>query len=280
MKTKIGYDDSSSLSYVFGLIRYSLFHFRNFILILICLLFLAVLNTETIFAAKFRSIASETTGSFYEELSTPIKYVWSHISNVAKFFDYLARNTELVSENQQLREKLIRMETLVGEAESLKKIVNLVDYNNFKTITVRMAANTSSYYNKSFTINAGELDGVKIGQSVVNNGGMLGKVISVHERSSQVIAVNDSNANIPAVFTLSRSQAVITGQDMSDSLEVLFSPRPIEFEDGDSVVTSGEDELMPANILIGHAYHNGSRIEIRPAANLKEVDFAKVYIGK
>lgn len=279
MKARIGYDESSSMSYVFGLIRYSLFHFRNVLLIISCIFMLIIFNSESSFAGKFRSLASEATHIFYEELSIPIKYVWGHISNVTKFFDYLAHNAELVEENQLLRERLIKMETLVGEAESLRKLSNLVDHDNFRSIAVRLSANTSSYYTKSFTINAGELDGVKIGQAVVNENGMLGKVISINERSAQVIAVNDANSNIPAAFAVSRNQAVITGQEMGGNLEVLFSPKPIEFDDGDSVVTSGEDELMPANILIGYAYHSGSYTEIRTAANLKEIDFAKVYIG-
>lgn len=280
MKSRIGYDESSSMPYVLGLVKYSLFHFRNFILVVICLFALAIFNSNSLFANKFRSVSSEVTVVFYEELSTPIKYLWNHISNIAKFFDYIAHNQELVTENQFLRERLIKMETLVGEAKSLKKLANLVDYDNFKSISVRLSANTSSYYTKSFTINAGELDGIKIGQAVVDDSGMLGKIISTTERSSQVVAINDSNANIPTIFTLARGQAIVTGEEMGNNLNILYAPKPIEFEDGDSVVTSGEDELMPANILVGYAYHNGSHTEIRTAANLKEADFARIYIGK
>ena len=66
-----------------------------------------------------------------------------------------------------------------------------------------------------------ELTWASIGNAVINNWGMIGRVIEVGKKSARVLLVTDINSQIPVYFEKSKHKAIVIGNN-SDLLEVKY----------------------------------------------------------
>jgi rod shape-determining protein MreC len=117
----------------------------------------------------------------------------------------------------------------------------------------------------------------------VQNGdiGLVGKVVSVGPFTSQIMPVYDFQCNISARIQHTRDIGLVVGQGNSDvPLQMQYIKKRVlnELQYGDVIVTSGENENYPKDIIIGNItkiepveYDSSLLIEIMPL-----IDFARL----
>ncbi|MBL7150942.1 rod shape-determining protein MreC [Candidatus Microgenomates bacterium] len=96
-------------------------------------------------------------------------------------------------------------------------------------------------------INQGRRDGVKKGMSAVFENVLVGIVIDVSEKSAKIMLPLDADSKI--AVKIGRVKGVLIGEN--DRLVLTEVLQGKEIKAGDLIITSGENEIFPANLLIG-----------------------------
>ncbi|HMB43330.1 MAG TPA: rod shape-determining protein MreC, partial [Luteimonas sp.] len=118
-------------------------------------------------------------------------------------------------------------------------------------------------------------DGVQVGQTVIDAGGLLGQIISVEAGSATVLLITDPDHAVPVVVARTGVRLVVYGKGRSDRLELANIPLSSDIRRGDVIVTSGLGGRFPAGFPVGtveslapdlsHAFLVG---RLKPAAQL------------
>ena len=140
--------------------------------------------------------------------------IFSNITNIANISD---QNISLKQQISLLKYKIQSLESLEIENKQLKKIVNLVNDTDLKYVSARIITNIGGPYNYSATISAGADNGIKIGQIVINNHGLVGKITHVYDKTSSILLVSDMNFKIPVITANSFEKAIISGNNKSSA---------------------------------------------------------------
>lgn len=216
-------------------------------------------------------------------------------SAVGGSFESFSNMRTAVTENDQLRERVMQLEgevrqseTLTTENERLKTLLNFQNESKYKILPARVIARDPSTWFDMATINRGSLDGVKLNMPVVTNEGLAGRVVAVSPVTAQFILLPDEKSAAAAVIgELSSSNAlgVIRGTGEKGVLEMKYVPGYEKVEVGDTVFTSGQDSIFPPGIKIGEIVEvrSGSAtvphvIYIRPTVRMSALSEVAVLL--
>jgi rod shape-determining protein MreC len=214
---------------------------------------------------------------------------------VGGFFESFASMRTAVTENDQLRERVLQLETQVRESETLtaenerlKNLLNFKDESKYKILPARVIARDPSTWFDMATINRGSLDGVKLNMPVVTNEGLAGRVVAISPVTAQFILLPDEKSASAAVIgELGSSNAlgVVRGTGDKGILEMRYVPGYEKVEVGDIVFTSGQDGIFPAGLKIGEIVEvrSGSAtvphvIYIRPTVRMSALSEVAVLL--
>jgi rod shape-determining protein MreC len=100
-------------------------------------------------------------------------------------------------------------------------------------------------------LDAGSRDGVQVGQSVIDAGGLLGQIIAVEAGTATVLLITDPDHAVPVVVARTGVRLVAYGKGRSDRLELANIPLSGDIKPGDSIVTSGLGGRFPAGFPVG-----------------------------
>jgi len=229
---------------------------------------------------RLKESGFEVATNVYAKLSSPFVLISDVYAYCIGLFATLRSNADLIVENERLKSEIIDMEILVGENAKLKELLKFQDESTKNELAVRVLSNSFDVFNKTFTVDIGSEQGLKSGNIIMNEKGLIGKVVGMTPTTAKVLSITDTNSKIPAIFVGSRKKCVVTGQEFSNnSLKVLYAPKDLEIEEGEPVVTSGDGNLMPYGILIGFAFINGDEIEVKTAIDWSELEFGKVVLN-
>ncbi len=160
-------------------------------------------------------------------------------------------------ENRLLRQqnaRLARMQMVAAQVQTenvrLRQMLHFISEPTYGFITARVVSDISSPYMRATMINAGSAAGVKKGQVVLNEKGLVGRVLEVGEHSSRVLLLNDMNSRVPVMTSNSRERGILTG-DNRDSPIMRHLRIDHEVQVGESVLTSGDGQYFPAGLPVG-----------------------------
>ena len=124
-------------------------------------------------------------------------------------------------------------------------------------------------------LDAGSGDGVRIGQAVIDAGGLMGQVIATTPTTATVLLITDPDHAVPAVVARSGVRLMVYGSGRTDALHAADVPLSADIRRGDVLLTSGMGGRFPAGFAIGsvgelrpddsRAFLEG---EVTPAAQL------------
>ena len=199
-------------------------------------------------------------------------------------------NYELRKEIQSLNEQLTEAqldEQKLAQLRELSQSLNYASYDDgYGKVTADVIATDGSNIFNIFTINAGKDDGVSAGSVVVNEDGLVGKVVTVGSGWSKVLGIVDANDSVS--FTLMRDPEVIgvLSGDGEGGLSGYLFDEEKSLNSGDILITSGMS-LYPAGITIGKMesveYDESSkekRIYVEPQVNFKAIKMVTVLVSQ
>ena len=84
-------------------------------------------------------------------------------------------------------------------------------------------------------LDAGSGDGVRIGQAVIDAGGLMGQVIAATPTTATVLLITDPDHAVPAVVARSGVRLMVYGSGRSDALQAADVPLSADVRAGDQV---------------------------------------------
>ena len=262
-----------------------------FTIVIICLVAIIVISSYNQGSVSTAGEAVQTAASVAEEpLTEASSGIKGFFTGIFGFRSIQRENYELRKEIQSLNEQLTEAqldEQKLAQLRELSQSLNYASYDDsYKKVTADVIATDGSNIFNIFTINAGKDDGVSAGSVVVNEDGLVGKVVTVGSGWSKVLGIVDANDSVS--FTLMRDPEVIgvLSGDGEGGLSGYLFDEEKSLNSGDILITSGMS-LYPAGITIGKVesveYDESSkekRIYVEPQVNFKAIKMVTVLVSQ
>lgn len=192
-------------------------------------------------------------------------------------------------DNQQLQDELGRLRNQLADLQSMTRISEQLEglkksAASHQGVTARVIGHDANQWFNTLIIDSGSLAGIEKDQPVVTAEGLVGRVILVGPISSQVLLISDerhgAGAAVIGQTANTRWLGILEGKGKA-ICDMRFLAPPDKLEPGEQVITSGQDGLYPAGLLIGRVKGNGTLaapvlVEIEPAARLGKLELVMV----
>ncbi len=177
------------------------------------------------------------------------------------------RNQQLEKDNLHLKADRLLLTQLQNENKQLRELLNSQrSFTNKRMITEVMSLRSDPFTHQ-LLINKGALDGVYLGQPVINEEGVVGQVSQVGSTTSRVLLIVDASHGIPVRVQRNDVTAIVHGSGAWNKLNVPFVQSNADLQEGDLLVTSGLGGRFPA----GYPVATVSRFNYQEGALYAEV---------
>jgi rod shape-determining protein MreC len=158
----------------------------------------------------------------------------------------------LAKERNQLLSQVAQLQADKRESEAIKKEFN-IDTKTSKSIIIAHAAGLSQQANTSYLLlDKGSLDGIAVGQVVLSDGALVGKIKNVASRSALVQLPLSLGNTVPVVIRHDQSitKGVVEGSfNLTAQLTQVLPTE--ELHQGDVIQTSADGGIYPPGIIVG-----------------------------
>ncbi|MEO0817211.1 MAG: rod shape-determining protein MreC [Pseudomonadota bacterium] len=166
------------------------------------------------------------------------------------------RIRELEARVQELSRYEAAARSMAARLDAYESMLAAMGEPPAKGATARVVSEIDGPFSETLLANAGRAQGVEEDFIALNEGGLVGRVIHVGERSSRILLVTDFNSRIPVMGESSGVRAIVFGdRDGVGTLSDL--PEAENFVAGERILTSGEGGLFPRGYVIGWARAEG-----------------------
>jgi len=191
-----------------------------------------------------------------------------------------ARNDELEHTVAGQQVEIVRLREIEQDYKRLSGLVNYSQDNPDQTlVTADVVGRDTSGYLRWVIINRGARDGIRAGNPVISDLGLVGQVEDVAADASWVRLAIDPSSAINARLQNSRAEGAMRGQ-LQGGLLMDLIPQGVVIESGDLALTSGLGGNFPSGIVIGQviSVHKQAAELFQQADVRPTVDFARLEI--
>ncbi len=246
-------------------------------------LFFILLSLQLLYTRPQDSTARaglEVSGSLASVIHTAFNVVIQSVKSIGNSFDYLK---DLHQENIALRIEIARLQsaedmaTIVNaENKSLKKALHFAKMQPYNSIFARLVSINTDAYSQTALLQAGEDHGVRVGQVVLSESGVIGRIIKTSDNYSRVMLITDMGSRIPVISSHSRMQSIVSGVSEKRA-RLLYTPENSSIQVGESLVTSGDGKIYPAGLFVGKISRiEGGEIYVTSSSDLSKVEFVTI----
>jgi len=169
-----------------------------------------------------------------------------------------ASRSQLARDNRVLRNALLisgarsaRLQTAAAENQRLRGLLGTVERGRLDVQLASILDIDLDPTRQRLVLDSGSRLGVRVGQAVIDAGGLMGQVIATTASSATVLLVSDPDHAVPVVVARSGVRMVAYGAGRSDVLHVLDIPLSADVRPGDVLLTSGLGARFPPGFAVG-----------------------------
>jgi rod shape-determining protein MreC len=128
---------------------------------------------------------------------------------------------------------------------------------------------------RTILVNAGSEQGVLKGQAVVDDRGLLGRIVGTGRKSSRVLLLSDLNSRIPVIVEGANLKAILAG-DNSDRPTLEYLPPGSRLVAGARVLTTADGGALPPGIVVGVVVKGQAAPRVELFTSERRADFVRV----
>lgn len=169
--------------------------------------------------------------------------------NINNYFGLREVNRTLAEENALLREMIASGGYQAADSSGDSTIYGSGQYD----FQIAQVINNSTRRASNFiTINKGTTDGIEPDMAVVNSQGIVGKVKVASKHFATVISLLHPDFYVSSLIKSSGTLCTTKwGGANPQVADLLYVPRHIQVQPGDTIVTSGYNAIFPPQTMIG-----------------------------
>lgn len=211
--------------------------------------FLLFVLLEVLAIGLIVSNNSPQGAAFFNSSNAVIGSVLKTRSDVLDFFSFAQANETLIRENALLLEQI---KALKQEPDSLPIPLDSAFEAQFQFTGARVISNSLRFAQNHLTLNKGSMDGLKPGMGIFNQDGIVGRVKSVSENYSVGISLLNTGLLVSSKIKSTENFGSVNWDGKSSKqAKMLYVPRHVRAQAGDTIVTSGFNAVFPEGIRIG-----------------------------
>jgi len=226
----------------------------------------------------------DPVGSRLSQVAIPLQW----LANVpGKVWDWggvaLLSRQELEGENDSLRQELLvyrgqlqRMAAISAENARLRNLLNATELLKDRVLVTELVGVSTDPVSHTIIINRGAADGAYQGQPVLDDRGLMGQLVDVHQHTSKVLLITDNTHALPVQVIRNGVRAIAEGSGDFRRLYLRFVSPTVDIREGDQLVSSGLGGRFPVGYPVGDvlSIHRDPgqpflTVEVEPAANLE-----------
>lgn len=184
--------------------------------------------------------------------ATPVRWFGSMSDGVRGYFF-------AVSENRRLKRELAELQPWRDQAIALKNVnaryeamLGIRPEPAVAMVTARSVSDSRGPFSNARLIDVGSARGVKVGNPVINEHGLVGRVVGTSGGVSRMLLLTDVASRTPVLVDRSDARAILTG-DGSGNPRLEFVRGVGSVQAGDRILSSGDGGGFPRGVPIGVA---------------------------
>ena len=266
------------------------------IIIIIVIIILAIFSftlKEDRQLNKFESLIKDTVTGVTKVVSFPFNWIFNKIDNYQELIDIREKYQKLIPEVKRIDSLKTENEELRKQLESMKEELNITyTISDYEFLNATVISRNISYWYNTITIDKGSFNGVTTDMVVVNNDGLIGKVVSTTTFTSEVKLLTTSDTNNKISVAINSNHKKLYGliskyNYKNNSLEIEGISNTESVSIDDYVYTSGLGGIFPSGILIGKVteiksdeYDLAKIISVKPIADFDDINYVAVLKRK
>jgi rod shape-determining protein MreC len=186
---------------------------------------------------------------------------------------FAARDT-LIAENQQFRRerletegRLQRLDALEAENARLRELLDSTARIGSRALVAEILSVDLDPYRQRFDLNRGLVDGVYVGQALIDAQGVVGQVVRVGPLTSEAVLITDADHAVPVSVNRNGVRTIAVGTGDSGRLRLPYLTNNADVVVGDLLISSGLGGVFPAGYPVGRVLD----VERRPDQAFAEI---------
>ncbi|HEY0053286.1 MAG TPA: rod shape-determining protein MreC [Caulobacteraceae bacterium] len=195
---------------------------------------------------RFDQVAAPVGGVF----AAPVRWVGQAADWVDDYFFAVGENRRMKTELQELRawrDQAIALKNVNARYEAM---LGLRTEPAVRMVTGRSVSESRGPFKRARLIDVGAATGVRIGNPVINEHGLVGRVSGATGGVSRVLLLTDVASRIPILVDRTDARAIMRG-DAGDNPRLEFMRGVDAVRPGDRILTSGDGGSLPRGLPVG-----------------------------
>ncbi|MDX1439141.1 MAG: rod shape-determining protein MreC, partial [Rubricoccaceae bacterium] len=204
------------------------------------------------------------------------------------FRNALGENERLQNETIELATEVARLREARAENERLRTLLSFGDTLNYQHVPARVVAKDMTRQANLLTLNVGSNQNVEEGMPVIDERGIVGKVVLVASNHAIAMPHQSTQFAVPATIDALQQDGIVRWDgDEYDRLLMEYVPKTEPVERGQLVTTSSYSQVFPSGFPVGvvdtvftRPGRNDFMIYLRPSAPISKVNYVYVLLSE
>jgi rod shape-determining protein MreC len=193
-----------------------------------------------------RGVAAAVFGPLERGVTAVFAPVGRLVDTVSQLGDQQARIDELEAQNEELRVAVDTAGIDIARVAELDALLGLSADTAVDIVPAQViAVGPAQGFAWTVAIDAGSLDGIEVGMSVINGGGLIGRTVFVGPDTSTVLLLADATSTVGGRLAGSSQIGIVSGTGRQDLLTMQLLDPLAAIDVGDVVVTFGSQGGRP-----------------------------------
>ncbi len=227
---------------------------------------------------RARTLSDKMMAPVGDALSTPGRLTGQGVDGIRGYFFAVSENRRLRAELREMQQWRDVATALRDTNERYRAVLGLKTDPPVAMASARIVTDSRGPFANSRLANVGSEKGVKPGNPVMSENGLVGRVVGVTEGVSRVLLLTDVASRTPVMIDRTNARAILTGDGgPNPKLEYLRGQSPVRA--GDRVLTSGDGGVFPRGLPVGVAVRGlDRRWRVVLASDKAAIDIVRILL--
>ena len=212
---------------------------------------LMVADRHNQYLQQIRQLSAVIVEPFYRLAAWPAELMQAVQLAFSERRSLSEENTRLHEQVILLQTRLNRLNALYEQNQRLKELLDVQHRLNLGVQLAKLLDIDLDPFRHRIVLDAGRIQGISVGQPVIDANGVVGQVVEVLDRTAIAMLITDPSHALPVKIERNGLRTIARGGGAIDKLELPNIPISADVKPGDVLVTSGLGGRFPAGFPVG-----------------------------
>lgn len=216
------------------------------------LLLSSLYSAEASVFRKARESVLDAAEPVLSLLAAPIAWINGLVGEAGDYLNVMEQNKALRAENGELRQwmdEALELRKTLAQYEKLKVFYAPPDA---KPINGFVIGDSNDAFTRAMLVNVGAKSGVARGQAVIDDKGLVGRIVESGKSASRILLLTDAQSRVPVFVEDANLEGILVGRTGSrPAISFTLGAEAAAFQKGQRVLTSGAGGVVPRGVPVG-----------------------------